>query len=498
MVSRRTILKASIATGAVVAFSGSIAGLSAFAQNSPRIRRSLHDMALDDPDLSTYRDFVGMMLAKDQKDPVSWLQYSLMHGKYRGNYRYCPHGDWYFLPWHREFVLMYENAARTLTGNDSFAMPYWDWTVDRVMPKAFTDETYNGKANPLYVKGRTLNTNDWPLSDDWVSQAVLDSKVFDETNFQFFGTSKNPDQDNLDMSWVVKGGGVQGFLEGTPHNLIHNAIGAYMPSAGSPRDPIFMMHHGNIDRIWAVWNALGRSNTGNMSQTDQTLWLDMNFKNNYLSPTGQTYSATPANLQSTLELGYTYPDLPAPDNLSSDPVRDAKLLSLLAAGSKSDKLDVLRVLPAANTEAATLSKPLVKSVRFSSAMSNQVALTAPADAAEVFVIIREMDVGPNVSSVRVFVNAETLTSKTPNSDPHFAGEIGILSHPESSDGEHSGHHKAPPTALIDLTDTLRTLAKKSMLKGDNISVQLIPVLRNGMKDGNDAKVIPAVIEIVVI
>ena len=158
------------------------------------------------------------------------------------------------------------------------------------------------------------------------------------------------------------------------------------------------------------------------------------------------------------------------------------------------------MLPAANTEAATLNKPLVKSVRFSRAISNQVALTesAPSDASEVFVIIREMVVGPNVSSIRVFVNAETLTSKTPNSDPHFAGEIGILSHPKSSEGDHNGHHKAPPTALIDLTDTLRALAKKSMLKDDNISVQLIPVLRNGMKDGGDAMVIPATIEIVVI
>jgi hypothetical protein len=55
-------------------------------------------MSLDDPDLQAYRDFVGIMLAKDQNDPVSWLQYSLMHGQYNGNYRYCPHGDWYFLP----------------------------------------------------------------------------------------------------------------------------------------------------------------------------------------------------------------------------------------------------------------------------------------------------------------------------------------------------------------------------------------------------------------
>lgn len=49
-------------------------------------------MALDDPDLDTYRTFAGLMLAKDQSKPVSWLGYSLQHGAYNGNYKYCPHG----------------------------------------------------------------------------------------------------------------------------------------------------------------------------------------------------------------------------------------------------------------------------------------------------------------------------------------------------------------------------------------------------------------------
>ncbi len=502
MASRRTILKATLAAGAAAVFSGTLGGLSAIAQSTPRLRRSLHGMALDDPDLSAYRDFVGIMLARNQNDPVSWLQYSLMHGTYGGNYRYCPHGDWYFLPWHREFMMMYENAVIAITGKKDFAMPYWDWSVDRVMPQAFTDPTYQGKPNPLYVSGRTLNTSNWPLRDAWVAQEVLDKKVYAETNFQLFGTSRNPSQNSLDMAWVVRGGGAQGFLEGTPHNLIHNSIGAYMPSAGSPRDPIFMMHHGNIDRIWAVWNALGRSNTADMTPSDRNLWLNMYFKDNYLSPTGQVYGAYPRDLQDIRALGYTYPGLPKPDNLLADPQRDARLLSLLAAGSAGDTLENLRVLPMANTEAATLRAPLVKSVRFSSALRSQVVepIETSSEAAEVFAIIREMSVGPDVASVRVFVNAKSLSQSTPDSDPHFAGEIGFLAHPDDAgaDGDHSGHDKVPPTALIELTDTVRGLARLGQLKGDNISVQLQPVLRTGARDSAGATVVPAVVEIVVV
>lgn len=495
MITRRELLKAGLTAGAVSVFSGTVGGLSAFAQSGPVMRRSLHGMALDDPDLAAYRDFVGLMLAKDQNDPVSWLQYSLMHGRYGGNYRYCPHGDWYFLPWHREFVLMYERAVRALTGHTAFAMPYWDWTVDRTMPQAFTDPTYNGKPNPLYVPNRTLNTSNWPLPDAWVSQDVLDERVYSQTNFQLFGTSKNPKQDSLDMSWVVRGGGVQGFLEGTPHNLIHNSIGAFMPSAGSPRDPIFMMHHGNIDRIWANWNALGRSNTDDMSPTDRNLWLNMYFKDNYLTPTGQTYGAYPRDLQDIRALGYTYPGLPTPDNAMPDESRDARLLSLLSADTT---LENLRVLPAANTEAATLRAPLVRRVRMPSTLKSQVLapMGAAKDDAEVFALIRDMEVGPDVSSVRVFVNADALTPQTPDTDPHFAGEIGFLAHPDSGEG-HEAHGKAPPSAMIDLTSTVRDLAGRGLLKDDRISVHLIPVLRDGARDGAGARVVPASIEIVV-
>jgi tyrosinase len=33
---------------------------------------------------------------------------------------------------------------------------------------------------------------------------------------------------------------------------VHNIVGGIM-AAPSALDPIFMMHHCNIDRIWAVW-----------------------------------------------------------------------------------------------------------------------------------------------------------------------------------------------------------------------------------------------------
>jgi tyrosinase len=52
-------------------------------------------------------------------------------------------------------------------------------------------------------------------------------------------------------------------LEGFPHNKVHNYIGGvgpldpgpygYMTNFLSPVDPIFFLHHANMDRLWDVW-----------------------------------------------------------------------------------------------------------------------------------------------------------------------------------------------------------------------------------------------------
>lgn len=498
MITRRTVLKAVLATGAARVFVGSLGGLRAWAQSGGGlpVRRSLHGMALDDPDLDAYRTFVGMMLANPQTQPVSWLGYSLQHGTYGGEYKYCPHGDWYFLPWHRAFVVMYEQAARSLTGHAQFAMPYWDWTADRTLPSAFTDTTYNGKPNPLYVAGRTLtNAKHWPLPDSIVGPDVMKS-IYAETDFQLFGTSKNPDQNDLDMSWVVEGGGTQGTLESTPHNTVHNWIGKYMPSAGSPRDPIFFMHHSNIDRIWAYWNALGRSNTSGMDAETQQLWLEMNFKDNYLKPDGTPYSVAVKDVQTTEPLGYTYAGLPAPDHAVVDTERSRRLLSLFSTGEAVESVEGLQILPAPNRVAATPKKPLVKEAQLHKSMLGLMMAVAPAGkrAPEVVALIKDMAVSSNVESVRVFVNADKVDATTPDSDPHFVRQISFLAH-----GEGGGHsHKAPPSVVVNLTDTLKKLSQQGLLKGDTISVHLLPVLREGAAASAQDQVVPASIEIAVL
>jgi tyrosinase len=55
-------------------------------------------------------------------------------------------------------------------------------------------------------------------------------------------------------------------IESAPHNPVHNLIGGIMTTMQSPFDPIFYLHHANIDRLthaWALPDGKGIPDTAN-------------------------------------------------------------------------------------------------------------------------------------------------------------------------------------------------------------------------------------------
>ncbi|MDJ0629034.1 MAG: tyrosinase family protein [Rhodobacter sp.] len=75
----------------------------------------------------------------------------------------------------------------------------------------------------------------------------------------------------------------QATLELQPHNQVHNNMGmindGIMPSNLSPGDPIFFMHHGNVDRIWDVWTRkqAGQGLPIGPLPQDETAYFDEKF-----------------------------------------------------------------------------------------------------------------------------------------------------------------------------------------------------------------------------
>ena len=155
-------------------------------------------------------------------DPGSWAYWANIH------MNYCPHGLPYFLAWHRGYLYYFEQRLRTVCGDQQLVLPYWNYFANPNLPAEFTNAS---ASNPLYTA--RVNTD--------VRQA-LDLTAFGPTVLQF-PRGQSP--------------AFEPILEDAPHNPIHNIIGGLMADMSSPLDPIFWLHHANIDRLWAAWTAAG-------------------------------------------------------------------------------------------------------------------------------------------------------------------------------------------------------------------------------------------------
>jgi N-acetylneuraminic acid mutarotase len=152
--------------------------------------------------------------------------------------------QWYFLPWHRLMLNEFEGVIREVLHDETFTLPYWNPVTgndaDLVLPAVFRapgTTLYNGTRWPWVNGGERIDI----LYRDWLS--------LDALNEDFYIDSPT---------------GSHGFnpkLDTNPHFLTHLAVGGDMADfATVGGDPLFYLHHANLDRIWESWNRLGHTN----------------------------------------------------------------------------------------------------------------------------------------------------------------------------------------------------------------------------------------------
>ena len=354
---------------------------------------------------------------------------------------------------------------RQLTGFNDFALPYWDWTANRQIPPAFVDPTFAGNPNSLLKSQRDASSTDL-LADNIVGQAII-NQILTDAPFEVFGTSRPAGQNDLSQSWIVcEFCGTSGLLEGTPHNQVHNFVGGIMGQGNSALDPIFMMHHCNIDRIWWMWNQGGGVNS------PDPLWTDMTFQDNFFNPDGTPYSPKVSDLRDPEPLGYTYGTVPPiPPYPTQPPVvvsQYDKLRSIYATPNLTEvKAAGIATFVAQNTQAATPAKylevPLEVAVDALKAVANrrlpssgivtlsldkarELAATGP----RAYAFLRDVDYAqPENTEYRVFINCDYLSPETPVTDRHYVGAFGFFGR-----GGHAGKESKRPTVALDLTSAI--------------------------------------------
>jgi len=466
MITRRQTLQR-LALGGAAVFVATIPGTRALAAPLPR-RREINGLALNDPIVQTLRDGVRILKNRTAGQGPSWTDFSNIHGTAGGGFNKCPHGNWYFLPWHRAYLLSYERMIRSVTGNADFALPYWDWAANRTVPQAFRDATYNGQANPLYVATRS---NAYSIPDAYSGPTVM-SDIFSQTNFELFASSRPAGQTNLNTTWI-KAPGTQGTLEATPHNNIHTHLGGYMPNGNSPMDPIFLMHHGNIDRIWWSWNCRGHANT-----TDP-LWRDMPFTNNYYNPDGSWATYKPSDLLSISTLGYSYGlCLSRVQHWAIRDLADLRLAAIFRAGTAARAdlagAQLLRMQSRASGPALEAVGPAApRSLR--NTLSNLTVrpqalpqIRADQRTSQIVALIHNLTPPSDDVEVLVFAGTGELRPTGDPRDPSFVTSIGFF-------GAHAHGHDGI-SASVDLTEHLRRVGAAN----DQVHLRLVarPIGRN--------------------
>ncbi|ADO76111.1 tyrosinase family protein [Stigmatella aurantiaca] len=467
--------------------------------------------------LKSYAKGIQAMLKLPASDPRNWFRNAFIH------FMDCPHGNWWFYVWHRGYVGYVEETIRSLSGDPSFAFPYWDWTelpqipgemFDSVLTPAdaayapytqdigtFTSfiqpalEAYWNQLNPtqlqqMAARGYThfkllwdgvIGVNPGTGSVDPGDAAFaanararyltrdnpkLDPKTAHEVSWDVVGPGLLPVQfynNDVTLSFtssktpshVTMPGSATQFsvLEGHPHNKVHNYIGGVGPwNPGpfgsmtnflSPVDPIFFLHHANMDRLWDVWTRKQQRLGLHILPQGKELEQLSNDPFLFFVRSDGTFvlDGKAGDYLSTERFGYTY----------EEPVTAPAGARLVAAKAEAPAKATLKkgvaalTLPAPVAKAADANAP-ARPVVATLTVSRPTEPSSP----------REFD---------VLVNAPADVTSVDADSPYYGGTVAFFGPPM-----HGMKHDT--TFAVPLSPRLQALSAPASLKGAKGAVKL--------------------------
>ncbi|XP_078176021.1 polyphenol oxidase, chloroplastic-like [Carex rostrata] len=258
-----------------------------------RVRPAAH--AVDEEYIAKYTKAIELMKALPADDPRNFTQQANVHCAYcDGAYDQVGfpdlelqiHNSWLFFPWHRFYLYFHERILGKLIGDDTFAIPFWNWDARAGMQlpalyanpsSSLYDELRDAKHQPPFP----INL-DYDLTDPTFTK---DEQIDHNLKIMYRQVLSNGKTPELYMGSAYRAGDQPnpgaGSLENTPHGNVHiwtgdrnqpnvEDMGTFYSAA---RDPIFFAHHANIDRMWYVWKKLG----GKHRDFTDSDWLNTTF-----------------------------------------------------------------------------------------------------------------------------------------------------------------------------------------------------------------------------
>lgn len=243
-----------------------------------RIRHSITSEA-GQQNLEILGEAVQIMKQLPASNPHSWAYQAGIHGSKNSDLQNkpyintCPHynqaGDeikrdaegkpvgnttsLHFSTWHRLYLYHFEEVVRAVSGIDSFTLPYWEITDpdQQKIPTSFLVRELGGTPG-LFEANRGVRPEEYEEDTGNPNQDL------NQPNTYFLDTFRDridhaiqelTNKENADYITF------NNAVENNPHNIGHVAIGGTMydvQTAGE--DPMFWVHHANVDRLWATYS----------------------------------------------------------------------------------------------------------------------------------------------------------------------------------------------------------------------------------------------------
>ncbi|KAH0430728.1 amino acid transporter [Colletotrichum camelliae] len=161
------------------------------------------------------------------------------------------HNTGSFLPWHRYFMRVHEYLLQSECGYEG-GQPYWNEVLDMDalnQSVVFDPDTgFGGEGSDCVTDGPFVNLTLHINSTSNYANDCL-TRSFNSNGFQT-GQQEYIDECFASENYTA----AFECYQVNPHTAGHSAVGGTMLDVvGSPGDPLFFLHHTNLDRLWWEW-----------------------------------------------------------------------------------------------------------------------------------------------------------------------------------------------------------------------------------------------------
>ena len=403
----------------------------------PYVRKNFNTLTAAEK--TSFKKGVAELKLRAEPNTNSWLYQANMHDYPPGTtvrdlYHTCEHGTIHFYTWHRMYLYYFEKILRKASGDNRLTLPYWNYSLagQSILPDEFRNPA--NATNSLYHANRLRMNGGGALPPDHVDLSSLSATGF--SNFSFSS-------------------------EGTPHGVVHGYINGDMgftQTAG--RDPIFWLHHCNLDRLWNKWVQQPRLNPVDPG------WLNTSY--DFFDENGIKVPLKVSDILNTLDqLNYRYDDDPP-----------APLRFTLAKNFKFIKLQ-----EALDSTIATLDKPTKLSekptrLRITVPQSKLKRLQANKETRKRVMLVMEgvKAEGQVETNFRIFLNPPDNQNLKVASKQSFVGLLSFFGH---SDKGHQ--HKTE----FDITELVGNIPGNQLR---NINIVIVPVIPEDPREEKTTKV----------